>query len=532
MDQQKGRCGRILQTVREHPVSLLVVPLAVFCVLTAISVGITVQQANEAADAAQDAVQATADATANSIETVFQAALDPLVSLRSFIEDYAPNANHSVVIPYFAAASARFLASNAAITELQIAPYGWMAAANPMNSPQLNVTAAIARGGINLFGSTSYYPCAVSTLYQGEAVIDGPWALLTCAPGDVSCVSAKSDPNPLTNPTAAVYIRVPIFPASPLSPSVDEWSQSTKWPGVNLGAPLNGPFPAATCCGNATSGGPWLPTAPDAGTTPCTNFTSLVDPSLTVCDAGGAVGKPGRKFWGFGISAIGWPKFLETALPPSLTQDSKLRWSLAISIMAPQDIAGLGRVALANAGKLKPAGNNGGVLPTSAWKDGVVSSFTFLGSTMVVSVSPTDGFAPPWEAGVIAACVIASFLIALAVFEINRRNIAYSSLLYMMLPSRVVASMTRSNSLAYSETVDHATLLFVDIVGFTKIVSHATPSASMGLVNGVFAAFDEIVSKYGVTKVETVVREGGRGGRGSSHSSATRIHCLPPPPTG
>ena len=49
-----------------------------------------------------------------------------------------------------------------------------------------------------------------------------------------------------------------------------------------------------------------------------------------------------------------------------------------------------------------------------------------------------------------------------------------------------------------------ATVLFADIVGFTKIASAISPEETVFLLNDLFSAFDGLVDSYGMEKVKTI----------------------------
>lgn len=78
-----------------------------------------------------------------------------------------------------------------------------------------------------------------------------------------------------------------------------------------------------------------------------------------------------------------------------------------------------------------------------------------------------------------------------------------SQLLQSMLPHEVLAEM-KSNSLSLAYSYENMTLLFADIVGFTRYCAHHTPEQAVNLVTRLFAEFDEATVRFGVYKVCTI----------------------------
>jgi len=83
--------------------------------------------------------------------------------------------------------------------------------------------------------------------------------------------------------------------------------------------------------------------------------------------------------------------------------------------------------------------------------------------------------------------------------EYNRSE----SLLLNILPE-TVANELKSDSRVIAERYDSATVLFCDIVGFTRMASSMEPGYMIELLNQIFSRFDEYAEKYELEKIKTV----------------------------
>ena len=77
------------------------------------------------------------------------------------------------------------------------------------------------------------------------------------------------------------------------------------------------------------------------------------------------------------------------------------------------------------------------------------------------------------------------------------------TLLLNMLPRAIVARL-KDNPGVIAERHEEATILFADIVGFTKLSSKTPPAEVVGLLNEIFTAFDRLTLKFGLEKIKTI----------------------------
>ena len=86
---------------------------------------------------------------------------------------------------------------------------------------------------------------------------------------------------------------------------------------------------------------------------------------------------------------------------------------------------------------------------------------------------------------------------------LNKERKRTDTLLYQMLPKSVVVSLKHNQNVS-AENFAEATILFSDIVAFTRICSESSPLQVVEMLNNVYTNFDSRIDKYNVYKVETI----------------------------
>jgi class 3 adenylate cyclase len=76
-------------------------------------------------------------------------------------------------------------------------------------------------------------------------------------------------------------------------------------------------------------------------------------------------------------------------------------------------------------------------------------------------------------------------------------------LLLNVLPRAIAERLKRGESNIAQGHAD-VTVMFADIVGFTKMTEELAPVETVKILNDVFSMFDEIADKYGVEKIKTI----------------------------
>ncbi|MCL1473739.1 adenylate/guanylate cyclase domain-containing protein [Argonema antarcticum] len=76
-------------------------------------------------------------------------------------------------------------------------------------------------------------------------------------------------------------------------------------------------------------------------------------------------------------------------------------------------------------------------------------------------------------------------------------------LLLNILPSAIAERLKKEESII-ADSFAEATVLFADIVGFTKLAARTSPVELVSLLNQIFSAFDRLVELHGLEKIKTI----------------------------
>lgn len=106
---------------------------------------------------------------------------------------------------------------------------------------------------------------------------------------------------------------------------------------------------------------------------------------------------------------------------------------------------------------------------------------------------------------------IAGFAIALlyaGVFLVQRKNTEKQrkrsdELLLNILPKEIAEEL-KTHGTAKAQQFEQVSVLFLDIVGFTRIAQTMSPQELVGELDALYSGFDDIINKHGLEKIKTV----------------------------
>ena len=90
------------------------------------------------------------------------------------------------------------------------------------------------------------------------------------------------------------------------------------------------------------------------------------------------------------------------------------------------------------------------------------------------------------------------------VMEALQDNMAKTECLLLNILPGPIAERLKKNPGIIADRFDDVTVLFADIVGFTKLTNQIPPAELVALLNEVFSSFDELTERYGLEKIKTI----------------------------
>ena len=90
-----------------------------------------------------------------------------------------------------------------------------------------------------------------------------------------------------------------------------------------------------------------------------------------------------------------------------------------------------------------------------------------------------------------------------ALAELELEQAKSERLLLNVLPASVASRLKESDQVI-ADGFGAATVLFADIVGFTPLAQRLAPADAVVLLDGVFAAWDELSARHGLEKIKTI----------------------------
>lgn len=125
---------------------------------------------------------------------------------------------------------------------------------------------------------------------------------------------------------------------------------------------------------------------------------------------------------------------------------------------------------------------------------------------LVAGTGPVLPQATRLFAGLLSALVPASMVLLISLFLFRQEERARrqaDALLLNVLP-RAIADQLKHTPATIADGYDEVTVLFADIVGFTRMSAAADPCAVVDLLNAVFSELDDLAGRYGLEKIKTV----------------------------
>lgn len=87
--------------------------------------------------------------------------------------------------------------------------------------------------------------------------------------------------------------------------------------------------------------------------------------------------------------------------------------------------------------------------------------------------------------------------------ELNEEKEKSERLLLNILP-QAIAQRLKQGETTIADSFSDVTVMFADLVGFTKLSTHLSPAELVELLNRIFSEFDKLADRYGLEKIKTI----------------------------
>jgi adenylate cyclase len=94
-------------------------------------------------------------------------------------------------------------------------------------------------------------------------------------------------------------------------------------------------------------------------------------------------------------------------------------------------------------------------------------------------------------------------IIAYALLNLRREQDSVEQLLLNILPSPIAERIKDGESFI-ADSFEEVSVLFADVVGFTRLAAAFPADNTVGLLNEIFSGFDDLIERYEVEKIKTI----------------------------
>jgi class 3 adenylate cyclase len=128
-----------------------------------------------------------------------------------------------------------------------------------------------------------------------------------------------------------------------------------------------------------------------------------------------------------------------------------------------------------------------------------------LGLAGVPAPAPTP--APVQEfffaMNIVMVAVIVCITVRYFALRLEAEQARSEALLLNVLPASIAARLKSGEELI-ADTVPEVSVLFADIVGFTRLTAHVAPTDMVRMLNRIFSSFDSLAQRHGMEKIKTI----------------------------